>query len=226
MSLLGQEVAVTVETVYVLPLKYKSQMQATLNGVNIDAVQGCDGDKGWMVTMGMTIDLPAAALQALKDEAYVAEVEMLVPLLTNKAYTLASLAEIKVNGKAAEGVKVSAKGHKDIELYFDKATSMPVMNEAKYEVTYSDFKELGGVKHPTKAVVLMDGKNFMEMEVTDVKPLDKVDDKEFAKPQRIGAGAWPALLSLILPSGRGGVAGLLCGVSRGQCVRGVIRLSA
>lgn len=193
MNLSGQDVAVTMETVYVMPLKYKSQMQVTLNGVQFDAVQGFDGDKGWITAMGKTSDLPAAALQALKDEAYVAEVEMLVPLLKDKAYTLASLDEIKVNGKAAEGVKVSAKGRKDIQMYFDKASSMQVrtirlgldpttMKEAKYEITYSDSKELAGVKHPTKAVLLIDGKKFMETEVTDLKPLDRVDDKEFAKP--------------------------------------------
>ena len=193
MSIMGQNISVTIETVYQLPLRYKSQMQLDVNGVKIDAVQSFDGDKGWMTALGKTTDLPEEMLKALKEESYAAGVEFLLPLVKDKAYTLTSMPEIKVNGKAAVGVKVASKGHKDIELYFDKATSMPVrtlragiepstMKEAKYEVIYSDPKEMGGVKHPTKAVVHIDGQKFMELEITELKPLDKVDPKEFAKP--------------------------------------------
>lgn len=193
MTVMGQTVGLTMETVYQLPLKYRSQMELDLNGKKIEATQGFDGDKGWMTAFGKTDDLPEAQLKALKDEAYVSSVEMLLPLLKDKAFTLTALPEIKVAGKPAVGVKVASKGHKDIELYFDKTTAMPVrtvrpgldpltMKEVTFEVTYSDPKELGGVKHPSKAVVVADGKKFMELEVTELKPLDKINPKEFAKP--------------------------------------------
>ena len=116
-----------------------------------------------------------------------------MPLLKDKAYTLSALKEVKVNGKAAVGVKVAAKGHKDIELYFDKDSGLQVktvrvsldpqtMKDVSYEVIYSDIKEFNGVKHATKALVNQDGKKYMEMEITEFKALDKVDEKEFAKP--------------------------------------------
>src|SRR5437016_4035413 len=66
------------------------------------------------------------ALKAFQEEFYSVNVEMLAPLLKEKAYTLSTLDEIKVDGKPAVGVKVSAKGHRDIELYFDKESHLPV----------------------------------------------------------------------------------------------------
>jgi hypothetical protein len=78
-------------------------------------------------------------------------------------------------------------GHRDLEPLLPVRTlrtgiEPSTMKEAKYEVIYSDPKELGGVKHPTKAVVNIDGKKFMELEIIELKPLDKVAPKEFAKP--------------------------------------------
>jgi hypothetical protein len=98
-----------------------------------------------------------------------------------------------VNGKPAQGVKVSAKDFRDVELYFDQATGLIVktsrqvldtqtMKEVTQETYLSEFKESGGLKHATKAVIHREGKKFLEVEVTEYKLLDSVDDSEFAKP--------------------------------------------
>ena len=99
-----------------------------------------------------------------------------------------------MDGKPAVGVKVTAKDHKDIELYFDKESVLPVKTVrssldaettkgATVEVVYSVYKEFDGIKNPSKMVVLQDGKKLMELEITDAKKLDKVDPREFAKPK-------------------------------------------
>src|SRR5437868_218396 len=126
LTLKGQNLPLTLETVYQLPDKYKTVMHLEVQGKKIKVIQVLEGGKGWMSGEGKTLDLEAELLKAFKEESYAVKVEMLVPLLREKGYTLSKLEEIKVNGKPAVGVKVAAKDHKDIELYFDKDSVLPV----------------------------------------------------------------------------------------------------
>jgi hypothetical protein len=96
-----------------------------------------------------------------------------------------------VSDKPAVGVRVSAKGHKDISLFFDKESGLLVKTqkrtkEAGVEVDeenfYSDFKEIDGVKLPMTLKILHDGKKFLDAKVTEAKLLEKLDDDVFAKP--------------------------------------------
>ena len=113
-------------------------------------------------------------------------------MLKDKAYTLAPLGEIRVNGRPAIGVKVSAKGQTDIDLYFDKTSMMlvksarwsltPTGKEVNLEILYSDYKESAGVKQPMTHRLLHDGKKFIDMEVAEIRLVDKIGDEEFAKP--------------------------------------------
>jgi hypothetical protein len=194
LTMRGQELPLTLETVYQLPDKYKTVMQFDVQGNKIVVTQVLDGDKGWMSGPGKTLDLEGKLLNAFKEEFYAANVEMLVPLLKEKGYTLSGLKEIQVSGKPAVGVKVAAKGHRDIELYFDKGSSLPVktirttfdaetMKEATAEVLYSDAKEFDGITSPTKMVVNQDGKKLMELKLIEFKKLDKLDPKEFTRPK-------------------------------------------
>ena len=157
----GQTIPITLETLYQLPDKYKTTMQFEVQGKKVKVIQVLDGDKGWMSGPGKTLDLEGKLLKAFKEEFYAANVELLLPLLKKKGYTLSTLAETKVSGKPAVGVKVAAKGHKDIELYFDKESLLPVktirttldnetMKEVTAEVIYSDVKEFGGLITPSK----------------------------------------------------------------------------
>jgi hypothetical protein len=47
---------------------------------------------------------------------------------------------------------------------------------------YRDFKDDQGYKRPMRIAAYRNGKKILEMELLDVKYLDKVDDAEFTKP--------------------------------------------
>jgi hypothetical protein len=145
-----------------------------------------------VVSAGETKDIEGDELKALLEDNFSNHVESLVPLLKDKDFTLSSVAEAKVNGKPAAGVKVKAKDHKDIDLFFDKETGLLVrvarnaynaetMKEALFEIVYSDFKDFSGVKQPAKARLTRDGKPFADVEVTNLQLLDKVNPNEFTK---------------------------------------------
>ena len=52
---------------------------------------------------------------------------------------------------------------------------------AKQEIIFKDYKDVDGVKRPTKFVMLYDGKKFLEATVVEQHMLEKIDDKEFSE---------------------------------------------
>ena len=181
-----------VETVVQLPGQFKNVFQVEIKGKKQTVVQVLNGDMGWMAIDGQAVPLDAGKLAALKESFYAEQAARLTPLLRDKNYRLSSLPESKVDGRPALGVKIVHVGRPDISLYFDKATGLLVKSERRskeagkkevlQEEIFRDYKELKGVKRPTKFAVLRDGLKFMEGTVIDFMPLDKVDAKEFAKP--------------------------------------------
>jgi outer membrane lipoprotein-sorting protein len=132
-------------------------------------------------------------LAEAKEERYAERVISLLPLVKEKDFKLEPLGEAKVDGKPAVGVKVSQKGHRDVNLFFDKDSGFLVKSErtVKDEQTdkelteeriYSDYKESGGIKRFTKMVMNRDGKKYVEAEISDFEVKDKIDDAEFGKP--------------------------------------------
>jgi hypothetical protein len=137
--------------------------------------------------------MPPERLAEQKEEIYAAWVADLVAL-KEKMFTLSSLGETNVDGKPAVGVKVSSKGHRDINLYFDKETGLLAKSETRVkdemlggqevgqETFYSDYKEVQGVKVAMKAVIKRDGKLYVEADTTEYIPAEKLDDNLFLKP--------------------------------------------
>ena len=115
----------------------------------------------------------------------------LVSSLRGKEFKLSHLGEVKIDDKPAVGLLVNHKDHKDMSLYFDKNTGLPVKTEIRLkepqgqEVTiefhYGDFKDFDGMKHPTKITIKLDNKEVVA-EVSEIKGEEKLDDSLFAKP--------------------------------------------
>lgn len=152
-----------------------------------------NGDRGW------TKDGPLEAQIMDKDELgeekeniYFNWVTTLAPL-KSKEFKLTAADEIKVDGKAAVGLLVARKGHRDIKLYFDKETSFLVKTERKVkdlgtrkevleEMVFSNVKEVDGIKMALKYSLKWDGQPHADAEMTEAKAADKFDEKLFAKP--------------------------------------------
>ena len=152
-----------------------------------------DGDRGWMQAMGETREMNKDELAQQKEDLYAGRVTTLTPL-KDKEYQLTLTGETKVEGKSAIGVKVSHKDRPDVTLYFDKDSGLLVKSERKAKVPeeggkevtqenlYGDYQDVEGAKVATKITILRDGKKYVEGENFDIKPIDKHDDKTFAKP--------------------------------------------
>jgi serine/threonine protein kinase len=163
-----------------------------------------DRNKGWLVGGNNWKEMTKEQLATQRENLHGTWVLSLLPL-NDKEFTFASLGESKVNDRAVFGVKVSSQGHKDVLLYFDKATNLLVKSEqtigllprswfdpamaetpdpkwVRQEAFYSDYKSVQGVQIPMKIVIKRDGKLYQELEKHDIQLVEKLDDKLFREP--------------------------------------------
>lgn len=189
----GDTITFTAETYVQLPNQFKNILRFVGKDRKGVLIQVLDGDQGWLKLDDQTMPFDKSLLAETQETIYLHRVSRLTTLLRDNSFTLAPLGESKVNNVTVVGIKVSSKGHKDVHLYFDKASGLLVKTErraldstSKKEVLqeefFSDFKEVHGIRRPMKLVVHQEGKKFMEGEMIDIKQIDKFDASVFAKP--------------------------------------------
>ncbi|HEY1191022.1 MAG TPA: hypothetical protein VGE74_25540 [Gemmata sp.] len=180
------------EASFMLPDKFKDAMELKVAGQTINVLTLVNGNKVTLEVNGKDAGDADKVKDAIKDVGHVMEVARLVGL-KDKGYELSIIGEDKVEGKKVVGVRVSKKDHKDVSLYFDKATGLIAKleyratdpatgNEIAEERLPSDYaKNKDGVPVAKKVVIKRDGKVFLEAEVLEIKYFDKLDDSEFKK---------------------------------------------
>jgi hypothetical protein len=194
--IMGMDLEFTLETFNNPPSQNKAIIQLNVMNMNIEVVNVVNGDKGWASAAGQTKDLDAEEIKAAKEQIYVESVTSLFPLKEkDKGFQLSPLGESKVGDTAVVGVQVAKKEQRDVNLYFDKKTYRLVKAEyraldpfTKQEVTqekyFSDFKELiPGMKSASKIAIKNDGNPFLEIELTEMRSVERHDASVFAKPQ-------------------------------------------
>ena len=174
------------------PEQLKALISFTLDGQSISFVSVLNRGQGWLKINNDTVDTPAEQLADMKESTYSGWVTSLVPL-KDKAFVLAPFGEAEIGGRKAVGVNVTREGHRPINLFFDKESSRLVRTESRVrdetsgqevneESTYSEYKPIDGIQHPTKITVKRNDKPHADVEVTELKLTEKLDDNVFAKP--------------------------------------------
>lgn len=174
------------------PNQFKARIEADVAGNKFTFVIVSNGDKGWFKVNEMTEEMDKDRMAEHREERYASFLTRLLPL-KDKDVTLAALGESKVNNRPALGIKVSKKGHRDVQLFFDKETFLLVKMETRIkdqgvgpemtqETFYSDHKVVDGIQQPTKVVIKRDGNPYIEDESFEHKYMEKVDNSTFEKP--------------------------------------------
>lgn len=173
-----------------ISVHYPNRMKLEIDNVYTSAV---DGDKGWVDVGGNVNDYPKEFLDEQKEVMYADWLATLVPL-KGKEFKLAPLGESTVEGKPAVGIRVSSKDHRDVSLYFDKASGQLVKSattvksrekggqEVSQEKIFLEYGDVQGTKTLLKHVTKRDGTLYLESTHAEVKRLEKLDDGLFAKP--------------------------------------------
>jgi hypothetical protein len=175
-----------------MPDQYKTTSRFELGGKKVSQTLAIDGEAGWMQSDGLTQELPKEALAEMREQKYAEDLDRL-GFLVDKGIELTLLGEAKVGDRAAVGVLVRAKGHRDVKLYFDKESGLLVKREHRVrdsatgkevtqEVVFGDYREADGLKHYRTLTVYRDGKKAIEAKVVELEFFDKLDRKVFARP--------------------------------------------
>jgi hypothetical protein len=189
----GNEIDYTGSVAAQRPDKQRVEVNFEIGNMKFTFLQVFNKDKGWIALNDTVNALDKDAVAEVLEGMHANELEALYPA-PFKDVKLSTLGEVKVEGKPALGVRVETKGRRDVSLFFDKETHQLVKSERRAkdvqaggdefaeEKFYSDFKEVGGVKVPYKLTIKRDGKVYIEGEITEYKPVEKVDDSQFGKP--------------------------------------------
>ena len=174
--------------------KVRLVLEADISGSTTKTILVYSGDKGWVNGGGEATELPTAGVNVFPKEDYrnIRLAELLTPL-RSKEYTLSPLGEIKVDGLPAVGVKIAQKDHADYDLFFDKESGLPVKGQTGIkempdstdvarEYFFGGYKEVDGLKCLTKLKIARNGKRFVDVEWSEIKPLEKTDAGTFDKP--------------------------------------------
>jgi len=194
LSIMGMELDGTME-ISASDEKFKQDFQFSIMGQDISQTVGFDGKQLWIAVNGkvvMAVD-KKEDLDVIK-EAIFAERAVSLALLGDKSIELSIIGEDKVGDTPVIGVRVSKKGHKDVSIYFDKATHLLKKTqfrgvdfqsraEVEEEHIMDDYKDIGGEMQPMRVTVNKEGKKFVEIEFTEIKYVDKFEDSVFAKPK-------------------------------------------
>ncbi len=172
---------------------YRAQFEGEFNGNTFTAVTVLNGDKAWRKFGEMIMELDADAIKNEKRNIMLQVVPSRLVDLKTKDFQIDSAGEEKVGDKPAVVIKATGPGGKSFKLSFDKETGLPLKlvadvigfggEEFTQETLYSDYKAYDGVQHASKVQTRRDGVSFMELQVTEFKPLDKLPADTFAEPK-------------------------------------------
>ena len=183
-SFVGGDIDFTLRFTTWLPDKLRTKEELNRNGQKTSLGVRFNGEKGFYLPANRELD--GRGLGNIRELLYGYWLATLLPL-DDPQFKLAALDEIMLDGRAAIGVKITCGDRPDVRLYFDKDAMTLVklvreFNGTLSEQIYDDFADLDGLVYPKKVVQYSDGKKITEMETTEFKFLDKVDEAIFEQP--------------------------------------------
>ncbi len=172
---------------------YRQEFEGEFGGNQVKGVTVIDGDKGWRKFGDNARKLENQGLENQKRAAYLQIVPATILPLKEKGFKVESVSEEKVGDKPAVALKVKGPDDKDFQIFFDKASGVPVKvvavvagrqgAENTQETTFADYKDFDGVKRATKIEIKRDGEKFMDQQLSEFRVLGKVEPSTFSEPQ-------------------------------------------
>src|SRR6266566_4205971 len=128
LEIMGLTLPFTQEVAANPPEQFKESMSLDVMGQKVDVVTAYSKGKAWISRNGADVPITDEIMDVLKDAAYAMKLARFA-FVSDKSFELSALGEIKVENKPALGIKVASKGHKDINLFFDKESGLMVKVE-------------------------------------------------------------------------------------------------
>jgi hypothetical protein len=189
-----EKVAITIDASMQGRNQGRLDMTAEIDGRTVNVGLVIDKDKGWFKSPKGVEAIPKEIFAALSADFHALRLAQMLVALKDKDCKLSALGEDKIDDKPAVGIKAAFKGFPDVDIFFEKKTMLPLMcrtqvtdnrenKDLSHQFIFNAPKKTGDVQHFTKILFKRDGKKMIEVELSDLKPADKLDDRVFAKPE-------------------------------------------
>ena len=156
-------------------------LNGDFNGVKFQNFRVINGDQGWVKQGEQLNELDKKAVNGDREQLYGEWLTTLTPMLEQE-FQLTPLGESKVGETTVAGLKVSRAGNLDVKLFIDPKQGVVLKRElpvAGWEVLYGDFKEVQGLRKFHKVSYKLAGKPFMELELSEIKLRERLDNSDF-----------------------------------------------
>jgi len=172
--------------------RQRQEMQGKFGENEVKGVTVVIGDKGWRRFNDTTMEIDKGGLAFEKRNLYQQVVSTRIVPLQSKEFKVELAGEEKVGDKPAVVVKVTGPDKKEFKILFDKESGLPVKQittasfgdqEFTMELSFSNYKDFGGIKKATKIEITNNGQPFATQEISEFKVLDKVPADTFAEPK-------------------------------------------
>ena len=180
------------ESVAKLPDKFRNTLTINVAGMMIETVQIFDGKRFWVATAGETKEITDEKIvNEVREQMGADRAGGLIQLLKDPAYELHAIGETKVKDLDTFGIRVSKKGSRDVNMFFDKKTHLmakfemravnPMTGEEVTQAKYLlEYKDTQGIKSPSRVIIEKDGNPFMDLVLIEARILETIDDAQFA----------------------------------------------
>jgi hypothetical protein len=185
----GSEYPFVLERAWQMPGKLRISYEVVIQNVQRPVTYIVNGNSVAEIAGGLAQEMPKSQVAELRTAAYVLNLLRLTPLLKDKKLQLAAAGEKVIERRPTVGLTVTADGHKDVRLYFDKETHLLAAVErpgfddrgrgVEHVEVYDKYREAAGLKYPSKTLIKQNGKRYVESETTEFIPLPKIDPREF-----------------------------------------------
>ena len=186
-TIAGMKIPFTGKVTHEVPGKFRMALDVDVGGVKQSITQVVNGKRVTMTVNNQSQKVSDAQKSELLQAPLMQEIAQLTPLLDEpKRFGVKLDKDADVGGKPAAVVVVTvAEPKTEARLYFDKESKLlvktarrglsPEEKEVTEEAVQSDFKAVSGVKVPMTVTVTHDGKEFMNIAITDAKMTEKAD---------------------------------------------------
>ncbi len=193
MTMFGKNQKYKANYYFAKPDKLRFDLKMNIQGQKVTMSAASNGQSAWEKMGPMIRKMDKKKAEEFDHMTYTMYLTDLVPLRNKNLYKLTPLGESKFGKEIAVGIKVSRKGKKDVRLFFDKksfllkGTKTKVYDEftekiVDQETYFSGYKKKDGLMVFDTITIERDGKVFVIEEMSDFRPLKKIDTKKFAKP--------------------------------------------
>jgi hypothetical protein len=186
------EASISWEETFELPRRYRRAIKGSGMGQNFSMEYAITEGRGWIrQNDGPTTEYKGEKQSLISSWNAILAV---LPACLGKDVELKVVGKEGIEGKEAVGVSVSGEsfGGKAV-LFFDVKSGLLVKSKKRMEhpLTHQDaeiegflenYKLISGVQYPHRFTSFIDGKKILDMEITRIEFLKKLDDRLFEKP--------------------------------------------